>query len=352
VVAGLVNRQQIASGRAVPGAALNVARAESRSTDRSERPTGGVVQRVLAHNQPISAVEVTDVEQLGGKMVFRLSGAQGDSVIVKFEAHIDVQADAEARLDMTHDLATQVIDNVPGMSPLTDNDIAEIVAIPNQLGDAALLQTIVQHPHTRATYLCIKKANVAVGKNLREMVDQEQRAGPKRLGRGAGVAGLISPSQKLLQDAAVVRSMGRAAAFDLFVGNDDRFRVQPRDTQLENIDFAKIGAALVNLDQFDPNRPIRPTTVWDGAPVLTNKAAMLKYATELYHELFTAVGLPDEMFDAAVAGELAAGMVDAVKKLKGFKGILTHVANNPAVGASPEKQTLAAVLLQRIALLP
>ena len=166
------------------------------------------------------------------------------------------------------------------------------------------------------------------------------------------MAALITPSQKLVNDGAVVRSMGRAAAFDLFVGNDDRFRVQPGDTQLENIDFAKVGAALVNLDQFDPNRPIRPNAVWDGQPVLSNKAAMLRYANELYHELFTVVGLPDEMFDQAVASELAAGMVDAVTKLKRFKGLLTHVANNPAVGASPEKQTLAGVLLQRIALLP
>ncbi len=75
-----------------------------------------VVQRILGYTRPIVANEVTAVKQLGGKLVFRLTGLAGDAVIVKFETHGGAESTDEAgsRNELIQSLAEQVLKNVPG----------------------------------------------------------------------------------------------------------------------------------------------------------------------------------------------------------------------------------------------
>ena len=175
---------------------------------------GGVLQRVLGHTQPIVAADVVAVKQLGGKLVFRLTGNHGDAVIVKFETHGGAETTAEAgsRNEMIQTLAEQVLKNVPGMSPLSNADIQEIQRLlPNAVGpDVALLQTIVGDAQAKADMLFLKKEKLDVGVNLMDMIKKELKAPVKmvKLKQGQGILDALPKSQQLLLNPGILGKWG------------------------------------------------------------------------------------------------------------------------------------------------
>ena len=322
-----------------------------------QRRTAQVVQRRLGYDQAIRANEVTKVKQLGGKLVFRLTGAQGDMVIVKFEGHggAETTPEATSRNELIQVLTQGVIDNVPGMNRLDAGDVRELQQLPDDLGgDVGLLKRIVGDAHSPDDLIFLKKENVSVGENLRDMIlkESQEKAKPVRMKKGGELRDVLPQSQRILLNPEIARAMGRTASFDLLVGSGDRFVPDPGAVNLENIDFSGAGTELVNLDQFDPNAPIQEDREWEGAAILTDPANMERYANTVYHELFSRAGIPEQFFDPAVPAAFSQGMVAAAAKLKSRRGIFVHIAGNPKVEVPEHHRRIAGVLATRLAALP
>ncbi len=252
------------------------------------------VQRVLSHTTPIVTGEVDGCQQLSAK-VWKLTRANGESVIIKFEVMMNQGLDEfEERAGQTMHLANLVLQGVPGMTPIAPADIAAINGIDATAAgkaDAAGLQQQLANP---AGIYVFKAQTVNVGNNLRDMVDNARQEMATAKGR-AGMARALNTAQALdatIMNANMMTSMGRMAAFDLIVNNFDRFR--PDGTaNLTNLDIG--GGVALGIDNLNPNdRLLDPTQPgvddWEARDIFRDEGSATIYATQVVNYLAEQVG--------------------------------------------------------------
>lgn len=328
----------------------------------------GVAQCVLNYNNPIIAADIVDIKQLGGKLLFKLTGNNQDAVIVKAETigggeTIGAFRARNSAIDM---LGEGILPNVPQASSLSPEDIQAIQAcnIPNNQA-LQLLHTILAVPDRDTTLLLLKKECKDVGsenmdditKADKQNVDAANNASRLKKTKQKLSNSLKAPqktrSQILLEDASIMLSLGTCAAFDLFIGNEDRFT--ETDVNLENIDFDSALKQVVALDQLNPTTPIihigDGPVAWKGRTVLESRAQQAKYAVAMYQKLLSSAGLTykSSLHDSKIQA-FVAGMETAVLKLIDKKVMLKYLSGRKS-GLNDDEKLVCKTLLQRIELL-
>jgi len=321
-----------------------------------------VTQMVLNFNSPIKAEEVKEVKQAGGKLVFILTGKKGkkaDKVIVKIEPVMggESKGQMKTRNNIVQGFAEAILANVPGSSQLTEQDKHEILKLNGLGGSLDLLKRILSDTNYMANALVLKKEHMDVGKNLGEIIQDDDNANARNIivKKVRNVKGLLLRSQKILLNASIVKSLGRMAAFDLFIGNYDRFQPDAEGTNLENIDFTQSEKEVLSLDQLDPNSPIVKNTgeinQWEGEEIMNNKGTMHLWGNNVYNHLFDKAKIPDSMFDSKLSLGFISGMDEAVAIIKSRKGLMKYLSLNQASWSSDENREIASALLSRINLI-
>lgn len=236
------------------------------------------------------------------KLVFRLRGRKGTSLIIKVETANEEGGSYSGRERELYALARAVLKNTPEAEQLTPNDIAAIDAIPDDMGAAAdLKQTIRDIPDQVPGVLFLKVESVGVGVNLQDL----WQGGPEHQTQKQN-----QKLTKILFNQSVMRNLGRMAAFDLLVGNSDRFGTD-RQVNPENVDFTR-GGSVLPLDNLDPLSRVQPD-VWPGEHYLTSGPGLSDYLTGLTDYLFSLAGLGQDhnKFEGS-AMAFGAGMVTAL----------------------------------------
>jgi hypothetical protein len=286
-----------------------------------------VVQRVLDHNSPLVAADVASVTELAAK-VFLLTGHGGDEIIIKFEVAIggeDLESYA-ARDEYTRKLANLVLAGVPDANRVTPGDLGVLQGLtaPAVGGDIATFAQAIAGP-LPPNILVLKAQKVNAGTNFKAKMDE---IGDKLKPENGGMRAFKksqSAFETQITQPAMIKSMGRMAAYDLIINNRDRFR--PDGTvNLVNLDLG--AAAALGIDNLDPNNRIDPNGP-AGVPILSSLPAMLDFTTKTVNFLCT------EMLAAQDAGPMRqhflSGLIEATRALKAHEGVI-----RPRIALEPD----------------
>lgn len=224
------------------------------------------LQRQLVYNQPLQAADIQIVTELKAGSVWRLESANGDRIVVKAEVYNPNEGAGPyaARHAVTTEFAPQ-LPGAPDVVPLPGPDQTVLNGLPAGTpggGLASLKATLAGAPNT----MMFKAQHVDVGKSLGDVFMPRQGAVP------------IAPAPYIahLKKGSVHLQLGRIAAFDLMLGNTDRFRVDhgAPSANLDNLDFTAHGPAAI--DNVDPNSDLRQG--WDGERFMTTSARRRTFA--------------------------------------------------------------------------
>jgi hypothetical protein len=307
------------------------------------------VQRVLGVNNAVVAADVRTVTRLDTK-VWELAGAgPQERLIVKLENPVGGETTQQFEHRHAHVtfLAQQALQGVPDASPLTQAELAEIATLtPAAVGnDVTDLQQFIAAPHG---LVFLKVTKVEMGKHLdRRIRDVQAAFGPQGRKLKSGKEALDALSAQI-RSQAVLRALGRMAAFDLVVNNADRFR--PEGTvNPKNIDFSDTNA-VIPIDNLDPNNRIDPTNPndWQARQHMTSRAGIDAWAVLAVEDLAKKVSYAGDPF-GDLYNDFVTGMYAGVVALKAQQGQMQGRAN---ATADPHSKALATEIARRLGLLP
>jgi len=256
---------------------------------------GDAIQRILNVNNAIIANDISDVT-IKKAPVFKLWGLGNDTLIVKYERFMQAadfqnnNAYGKERERAIYDLASNSLKRVPNSVRLTVLEIQELKNLLNATQDGGMLKNLANDyiNNNAPPGVFIKMPEVDVGESLGALIDAANaerstaapEAGPNR-----------SKVRNIILDAKKLNHLGRIAAFDLLVGNTDRFRADG-NTNYDNLDFSSDKGKTLPIDNFDPNGPIEDTPIWlaNQGAILTNDQAMQNWAVLVIQNLFAASG--------------------------------------------------------------
>jgi hypothetical protein len=321
--------------------------------------SGGLapVQRILAHDRPISAGDVKEVKRVSKeKLVYVLTGKAGDLVVVKFESigrASESRAQFADRSEALREVAAEVLQNVPGAIPLTPGDGAEIALLKDTLSaDVAefkdMTKNVLAAAQTYEQLFALKMQHIDVGKALSDLQRPSPTSsssapalaggdGRKRIKARAGGPSL--PAALISADSPVWKEFGRMAAFDILVSNNDRFR--PRDkTQPVNLEnLSRRGDEGVSLDVVDPNSPLPSADPWDGEDVFKNPDTWAKGIVEYICDTVPLIYHP-MMLSEFIAG-FKAGKTLLKSKQQTYRLLAIKVGAKHQISANVTYQALA-----------
>jgi len=296
-------------------------------------PGEAPLRRKLGALHPIQTNDVRGVQRLSQeKLVFRLTGRRGTSVIIKIEGANEEQGAYSAREREVYEMARAVLKKTPKASQLTDNDLAAIDAIADDMGDVAQLKDAIHNLPGSKLFLKVETVNVGI--NLQEL----WQGGP-----GNQTNDQTRRLTKILFSKSTMNALGRMAALDLLVGNSDRFGTDRR-VNPENVDFTR-GGSVLPLDNLDPYSRIQPDD-WPAAQYLETGPGISTYMVDVTEYLFSLAGLDrdDDHFERS-AMAFGGGMVKALAIMRGQLGRLAQQAQQDG-----PRGEIAAELARRIAL--
>lgn len=295
------------------------------------------VQRVLAHNAPLAAADIAGVVELKMGAVWRLDPTPGGApVIIKSEAFSPNEGAAPyaARHEVTTEFA-QPLPGAPQTTPLSAGDQLVLAglaaAIPG--GGIASLQVALAAGGNTSLF---KAQHVAVGHSLGEVFNPHPGAPP--IATAPYIAQLASP--------AVHQQFGQLAAFDLVLGNTDRFRLiaGAPEANLDNLDVTAAGpAAIDNVDMYTNIRnPGWAEQNWVATPA--NRVAFA--ALVVVYILGRANILPPMATVANLRASFAAGMdAEVATLMAGRYAYNLHAAVEPDANLREVKRIVATRLL-------
>lgn len=234
----------------------------------------------LAYDKPVRARELQTVFKVPGKSTFILTGRDGSKLVAKFEPGSETQDQKRARILATNLMAKQILPNVPSFQFLAPEDLTALSQVPANWGaDAVSLAGAATAAMPGGPFVGLKLEFLSVGDNLEDMINKvvpgnapgpgPGRPAPPPPG-GAPAAVGPAPARPVLPPRVQTEAMlllqnnpliwvdfGRMAAFDLFVGNVDRFHTVSATVNVQNLDFTG-GAdpSAVALDNFNPGSSI------------------------------------------------------------------------------------------------
>lgn len=267
----------------------------------SAPPAHAVVIQRLAWNNMILRNDVADVKQVGTKSTFIVTGTDGNRVVFKVESSSETAEVRKARYRSTMNIAKRILPNVPQYDFISKIELTELVNLPASVtGDADLVRSTAKKALTNAQDLAVRLSLVDVGDNLEDMMLKAAPAVPGAPARPQNLtAGIGLPLPKktaamqLLENNPVVwRQLGSIAAFDLLVGQSDRFQADG-SVNLQNLDFNSAGTRAVALDNFDPFRSMQTIIDLDEklADGLKTKAAAKAYSDSAVAQICAQVGI-------------------------------------------------------------
>jgi hypothetical protein len=234
----------------------------------------------LAYDKAVRARELQTVFKVPGKSTFILTGRDGSKLVAKFEPGSETQDQKRARILTTNLMAKQILPNVPSFQFLTPEDLTALTQVPANWGaDAVSLAGAATAAMPGGPFVGLKLEFLSVGDNLEDMINKvvpgnAPAPGPGRPAPpppgGAPAAVGPAPARPVLPPRVQTEAMlllqnnpliwvdfGRMAAFDLFVGNVDRFHTASATVNVQNLDFTG-GAdpSAVALDNFNPGSSI------------------------------------------------------------------------------------------------
>lgn len=320
---------------------------------RQHKSTGTVAQCVLKFNKPLVAGDVVSVKRVPNKSVFILKGANNDALIIKFEGHAQSESneDFKARSESIEAMAFDILPNLPGSVNLNAADIAQINAI-NLPGnnDLGMLKQLVADHAFMQNNLALKKEFVEVDENFLDIANKDL-ADSLTMSKRDKKKKPSTKSYAILNNKDILRSMGRAAAFDLFIGNSDRFRADPSDTNLENIDFNATLSDMVALDQLDTYGFIIANDgteqAWEGEAILSSASALNKYVAQAYMSMLQKAGLDYDKNTEVNVQHFISGVHIALILIKEKVKVIKMMSKRGA-GNTPQHRALCKILLARI----
>lgn len=184
-----------------------------------------------------------------GKSTFILTGRDGSKLVAKLEPGSEAQDQKKARLLATNLMAKQSLPNVPSFQFLTQEDLTALTQVPANWGaDAMSLSGIAASA----------MPGTAPGPGPGRPAPAPPGGAPAAVGP-APARPVLPPrvqteAMLLLQSNPLIWvDFGRMAAFDLFVGNVDRFHTVTPTVNVQNLDFTGgANPSAVALDNFNP----------------------------------------------------------------------------------------------------
>lgn len=321
------------------------------------------MQRVLSHTTPIVTGEVDVIVQRADS-VWELTNQAGETVIIKFEPMMNkTAAEFEARAELTREMAFLVLERVPDANPVDANDEQEILAacaLAAGNADAALLANRLQTRAANNDYV-YKCQTVDVGDNLLDMgiaanliSAANYKPLPGLTGKKPGQA--ASDVHKDIMNPKMMTSLGKMAAFDLIVGNEDRFHHDTsRPVNLKNLDVG--GGVALGIDNLNPFTDLVPGLAnWLAAPVFKEDGTVEDYAQSVVEYLAIMMSYTPKInrksnpLDELVQ-PFKTGFKTASITLRGH-AYATLKPRLSAGGLTPQQQNAAQTILDRAKFIP
>lgn len=196
----------------------------------------------LSVDKPIIKDSIAKLERIGDKLVFILTGTNGENLVLKFEIRLDTEhsSDFSRRYETTRDVAQICLERLPKIEFLKQTELEQLLGLGAKVeGGAELLKQL--RAGLLDSSLGVKMEHVDVGDSLAKMRSMKN-------------------VPKTLLSRRTLRDLGKLAMFDLLTGNEDRFHeksLTARDSfcNLENIDFRHIEGGryeVIPLDNLSP----------------------------------------------------------------------------------------------------
>ncbi|PUB14783.1 hypothetical protein [Yoonia sediminilitoris] len=345
---------------------------------------GGPIQRVLGYNQAIAKADVANVSKLAHK-VWLLEGPQvqgnAPSVVIKLELRVsqgEAMTDFRAREGITREMGAMVLDGVPGANPASANDLAVIGTLDNAnclnvqaQNELAELKAELNGQNAAQTVV-IKVAKVAnIPKSVGDQIFEAKQQMQANLSKGGKVksvgntaAGVNAVARNILQ-LPVATSLGKMAAFDLIVGNFDRFS-HDGTINIQNLEvFGNQALGLDNLNPYGAIRGIDPgnqgagvvTLPWPGGSIVTDTSKINVYAKRIQGDILKSVDLFGAVADELGPTGLATwqitfinGLIAAIRTLKHHETSLRQRLVQQA-GSAEDRQAWT-IMADRLAQIP
>lgn len=267
-------------------------------------------QPPISLGTPIRVASISRVKQATeGKLVFVLTGRAGGRFVVKFEMKLPSETKENfcERREAVQALAEACLPNVPPALQLGPEEISALRILGEQRTtlEPNTALTILNAPDDK--YVAVKMEFVEGVVTLSKLVDTRM------------------VPDGLLGDASA-RSLGRIAAFDLLVGNLDRFSEKDEKTgacaNLENIEFRQTSSgyeavALDNLWQkniLQANDPVAVPRAREALAALKNHDSRCQYANDVLAWLVKTIGWKKVPQGSSQAFQ--EGMAEALKAMK------------------------------------
>ncbi len=343
-----------------------------------EDPARAIRLQRLAYDKPVRARELQTVFKVPGKSTFILTGRDGSKLVAKFEPGSETQDQKKARLLATNLMAKQILPNVPSFQFLTQEDLTALSQVPANWGaDAVSLSGIAASAMPGGQFAGLKLEFLPVGDSLEDMINKAvpgaaQGPGPGRPAPappgGAPAAVGPAPARPVLPPRVQTEAMlllqsnpliwvdfGRMAAFDLFVGNVDRFHTVTPTVNVQNLDFTGgANPSAVALDNFNPGSSIWAMNNDDvsfgrGFPEPLRKSSAIKtYAQAVVSFIAGQVGIAvQKTYEDA----FATGFNRSRDAIKDNKALLKDAVTRSTRAQEQERVDYYSFLLERVKLM-
>ena len=193
------------------------------------------VQRVLDKDMPIVAQDIASITNPHGN-VYILTGHNEDKIVVKFEVPGgEGKNKYQAGYDLGEELGQKILDGAIIKNQLTDNDINQLKAIPNNQDDGRVALLDVLNKGLAEVAVGIKMDSLSLGRDLFDMK------------RNNNDGQYDQPLSRVLDNHKCKR-YGQMAFYDLLTRNYDRFL--PEGGIVNNLDFDENYDEAVPLDNI------------------------------------------------------------------------------------------------------
>ncbi len=236
------------------------------------------IQRALGVNSQVVANDVQNVKELKQNTIFKLSGNQGDSLIVKIEilpsghGNRERWTEYKGRYEASQELAMGVLDDtdVPNKSVLGDNEVNELLIVtqtdsPIQIvggGFGSRSQQLRQDSeerkaqdnhgrqqlaqaigwHQGADGLMVKMEDVGGVVDVAKEIREREQGGEVKTGdEGEQLKALFTPEN--------VKKLGSVAYYDILTRNWDRFQLE--NGPVNNINMREATNGVMGLDNIN-----------------------------------------------------------------------------------------------------
>jgi hypothetical protein len=332
----------------------------------------------LAYDKPVRARELQTVFKVPGKSTFILTARDGSKLVAKFEPGSETQEQKKARLLATNLMAKQLLPNVPSFQFLTQDDLTALTQVPANWGaDAVSLAGIATAAMPGGQFAGLKLEFLPVGDSLEDMINKAVpgnapgpgpgRPAPPPPG-GAPAAVGPAPARPVLPPRVQTEAMlllqnnpliwvdfGRMAAFDLFVGNVDRFHTVTPTVNVQNLDFTGgANPSAVALDNFNPSSSIFAMKNDDRSfgrsfPEPLRKGSAVKtYAQAVVSFIAGQVGIDVQK---TYEDSFATGFHMSRDAIKANKGLLKDAVTRSTRAQEQERIDYYSFLLERVKLI-